>query len=642
MICNQAVKRVEKVLVQMMTVATGTVPSVPRTNGDGSPMMTVKQVPKQDADGNPLVDSITGDPVMIDETKEVVRQVPVLGQKWVITDETEQKIVMGKYERAVRELEKKWHRCQDDKKLVMDMIWGQLDDDTQAQMELVASYAKVRKDGDIVAFLKLLRDICNGSDDGGLSYHPFKVIAAMKGLCNYTNSDVSNPHLFKKELKTKYYATKAICGDFPFGTKILLHVLQTPALGGNPANTLARYHGWLPDIQANWTRKYDDLVLAMLFLNNSKNDDAKKELRRSFANGNKSAYQVTLEKMARLLSSQYPMTKGQKKNTPNDGGKSKRKGGGNDANQDEENSGTPLAGAHTVDDDNATKTTSTSTSANTAGAHISDSEECDPPTSSRSVQQLLASHAADDPFWGDQDRKDDYSVDTEDSAQHLVGVHAYDVPPNDAERILAHAMHLCPQVCRYVWFNLRQLSAVTRREGATLAPLSPEESRRRVCTRNCRQMWQQMADEAAQQGTPFPPMRNGIPDFHAVAERGAHVAQNLLGFHACDQQDCEEDKEILAMEEEREEARLMALDQQRLDALLGSDTPNDGSEDLDEDTARLIAVEWISTADPDDKSDLLQNMDDLDVAVLITSNMDCDLKDNIPQQPDFRIGQHRK
>ena len=96
------------------------------------------------------------------------------------------------------------------------------------------------------------------------------------------------------------------------------------------------------------------------------------------------------------------------------------------------------------------------------------------------------------------------------------------------------------------------------------------------------------------------------------------------------------------MEEEREETRLMALDQQRLDALRGSDTPNDGSEDLDEDTARLIAVEWISTAEPDDKSDLLQNMKDLDVAVLITSNMDCDLKDNIPQEPDFWIGQHRK
>ena len=171
------------------------------------------------------------------------------------------------------------------------------------------------------------------------------------------------------------------------------------------------------------------------------------------------------------------------------------------------------------------------TPANTAGAHISDSEECDPSaTSSRSVQQLLASYAADDPFWGGQDHKDDYSVDTEDSAQDLVG------------------------------------------------------------------------------------------------------------FHANANEDCEEDKDVLALEEE---ARLMALDQQRLEALLGPDTPVDGSEDLDEETARVIAVEWINTADPDDKSDLLQNMDDLDVAVLITSNLDGDLEGKIPTVSDFRIGQHQ-
>ena len=85
--------------------------------------------------------------------------------------------------------------------------------------------------------------------------------------------------------------------------------------------------------------------------------------------------------------------------------------------------GTPLAGAHTVDDAN-TKTTSKSTPANTAGAHISDSEEYDPPTSSRLVQQLLASHPVDDPFWGGHDHTDDYSVDTADSAQDLVGFHA--------------------------------------------------------------------------------------------------------------------------------------------------------------------------------------------------------------------------
>ena len=42
-----------------------------------------------------------------------------------------------------------------------------------------------------------------------------------------------------------------------------------------------------------------------------------------------------------------------------------------------------------------------------------------------SVQQLLASHPADDPFWGGCDHTNDYLLDTADSAQDLVGFHAY-------------------------------------------------------------------------------------------------------------------------------------------------------------------------------------------------------------------------
>ena len=490
-----------------------------------------KQV--QDTDpisGTPRKKS-NGDPIMktVEVIENIVTQVPIYGTKWVVTDETKQKMVLGKYERKVRELEKKWNKCQEDKKLVMAMIWGQLDDDTQAQMILVASYAQARKDGDIVTFLESLRDICNGSDDGGLSYQPFKAVVAIKGVCNFTNPDVSNPHLYKKELKIKYDAMKAICGKFPFGTETLVFVMKN-FTGGNQNATLDDFYSMSPRDQAKWERINDDLVLAMLFLNNSRNDVAKQELRRSFANGNKSAYQVTLEKMARLLSSQYPMTKGQlKKNTQHDGSRSRRKGGDADSNRDEATSGTPLAGAHTADEADTTKT-SKSTPANTAGAHISDSEECDPSGSSRSVQQLLATYAADDPFWGGQDHTDDYSVDTKDSAQDLVG------------------------------------------------------------------------------------------------------------FHAHAKEDCEEDKDILALEEE---ARLMAIDQQRLEALLGPDTPVDGLEDLDEEIARVIAVEWINTADPDDTSDLLQNMDDRDVAVLITSNLDGALKGKIPKVSDFRIGQHQ-
>ena len=37
----------------------------------------------------------------------------------------------------------------------------------------------------------------------------------------------------------------------------------------------------------------------------------------------------------------------------------------------------------------------------------------------------MANHPINDPFWGGQDYTDDYSVNTEDSAQALAGFHAY-------------------------------------------------------------------------------------------------------------------------------------------------------------------------------------------------------------------------
>ena len=69
-------------------------------------------------------------------------------------------------------------------------------------MELSANNATHRTDGDIIEFLKLLCDICNGSDDGGLSYQPFKVVSALKLLNLFSSQDVTNVHYFKKELKS--------------------------------------------------------------------------------------------------------------------------------------------------------------------------------------------------------------------------------------------------------------------------------------------------------------------------------------------------------------------------------------------------------------------------------------------------------
>ena len=91
-------------------------------------------------------------------------------------------------------------------------------------------------------------------------------------------------------------------------------------------------------------------------------------------------------------------------------------------------------------------------------------------------------------------------------------------------------------------------------------------------------------------------------------------------------------RKIAFYEEEidAETARLIALDQQRLDELFG------------DDTEAYFSIEKCSyTVQPEDKSKLLQDMDNLDVVVLVTSNIDCDLECKVPQESDFQVGQHQ-
>ena len=121
------------------------------------------------------------------------------------------------------------------------------------------------------------------------------------------------------------------------------------------------------------------------------------------------------------------MTKSQNKKPlfkNNDGGQAKGKGPGADSPKDD--SGTQLADVHAANEAKGDWSGKAKSKKNkTVGAHISDFEEYDQLTGSQLVQQLLGTYPVDDPFWGDQDYNDDYSVDTEDSAEALGGFHAY-------------------------------------------------------------------------------------------------------------------------------------------------------------------------------------------------------------------------
>ena len=96
------------------------------------------------------VDTVTGqDPTTGDDIITTTLE-PRMGNKWVVFDENLQQITLSKQEREVQEKEKQWHWCQEHKKLPIAAVWGQLDDDTQAKMELSANYKTHRENGNII------------------------------------------------------------------------------------------------------------------------------------------------------------------------------------------------------------------------------------------------------------------------------------------------------------------------------------------------------------------------------------------------------------------------------------------------------------------------------------------------------------
>ena len=103
---------------------------------------------------------------------------------------------------------------------------------TKIKIALGATYKADRQVGRLIEFLNQLRTICFGSDNGDLSYRPYKQVVVVKLMNNYSNNKPHDPHGFKEKIKVKHNAVKAIAGRFPNGTAVLMALLKqnVPAL----------------------------------------------------------------------------------------------------------------------------------------------------------------------------------------------------------------------------------------------------------------------------------------------------------------------------------------------------------------------------------------------------------------------------
>ena len=96
-----------------------------------------------------------------------------------------------------------WSKILADKRSLMTIIYGQCNDATRTKISLGDDYKIIRSDAELIRFLEIVQKVCYGSDDGGLSFKPYKNVVAVKLLNNFTNANPNDPHGFKEELKIK-------------------------------------------------------------------------------------------------------------------------------------------------------------------------------------------------------------------------------------------------------------------------------------------------------------------------------------------------------------------------------------------------------------------------------------------------------
>jgi len=158
----------------------------------------------------------------------------------------------------------------------------------------------------------------------------------------------------------------------------------------------------------------------MLFLMNSKNDNANNDLHLAYSQGNMTAYPPTIELMARYLSTQYP-----NKNSANqrDGKKGDRSGkkGDDQKSEDKDSNTGATTGAHVGNTTPPDESTAPSRGAS-MDAHISEANEISSHPS-RTVEEILGVHTMnDDNFW-DGTNPSDVSIDTANREEIMAGSH---------------------------------------------------------------------------------------------------------------------------------------------------------------------------------------------------------------------------
>ena len=142
-----------------------------------------------------------------------------------VFDANLQKEQLSEYKQNSKNKSQEYTKILADMKALITIIFDQCDEATKIKITLGETYAADRQARNLIKFINRLRTVCFGSDDGGLSYGPYKQVVAIKLMNNYTNNEPYDPHGFKEKTKIKYESTKVIAREFPNGIAALMELL---------------------------------------------------------------------------------------------------------------------------------------------------------------------------------------------------------------------------------------------------------------------------------------------------------------------------------------------------------------------------------------------------------------------------------
>ena len=106
-----------------------------------------------------------------------------------VFDANLQKELLSKYEWDSKNKSQECAKFLVNTKALITIIFGQCDETTKTEIALGANYAADRQAGRLIAFFKQMRTVCFGSDNGGLSYVPYKQILTIESMNSYTNNE---------------------------------------------------------------------------------------------------------------------------------------------------------------------------------------------------------------------------------------------------------------------------------------------------------------------------------------------------------------------------------------------------------------------------------------------------------------------